>query len=101
MGDINAPEYKNSKALFDFIVSVKKAESMFIETNVTLNKEGQLLLDYNSFKQMYSLNYAIIKHLKSKEWKVNGKEVFMYTDERKKRTILTPYDIMPYVESKK
>lgn len=96
MGDVNAPEYTDAKALSDFVIFVKNAESVFVETNVQLNTKGQLFVDFTSFEYMYALCTALTKHLMIQGWKVNGKEIFLYTDAREKRAILTPMEILPY-----
>jgi hypothetical protein len=98
MGDINAPEFAHAKALSDFVVFVKNAESVFVETNVLLNDKGQLFIDFTTPEHMYALCTAITKHLMLQDWKVNGSEVFLYTDGRAYRAILTPYPILPYSE---
>ena len=94
MSDVNAPEFADAKALSDFVVFVKEADEVFVETKVLLNPLGQLFVDFVSTSHMYALCNAITKHLMFQQWKVNEKEVFIYTDARNKRAILSPYPIL-------
>ncbi|GAB6474445.1 hypothetical protein bcgnr5371_42070 [Bacillus cereus] len=94
MGDINAPEFAAAKELSDFVIDVKTKHSIFVETHVQLNAEGQLFIDLNTNEDVHSLADGISKELTLLNWRFKGKEVYLYVDGREKRIILTPYEIL-------